>query len=70
MADKLLERCGFELLEVIDTPIPDVVPDAKQYIYKREQSTDTLIFDTQQDGIKLSADWCTANDFRAITEKA
>lgn len=70
MPDELLEKCGFNLLEVIKCPIPGVNPEAKQLIYKRVQSDDVLIFDTQQNGIKLSADWCDPRDFEAIVAKA
>ncbi len=51
MEHKNLEDCGFVLVETIDCPIPDVNPNAKQYIYKRTQSNDSVIFDTQQNGI-------------------
>lgn len=73
--DKLLEDAGFELIEEICTPIPDVNESAKQYHYKRVQSDVYLIFDTQQNGISMYDEgnpvpWYSLSDFEAITTKA
>lgn len=69
-ADKVLEKRGFYLKKIIYTPVGDVRPDAKQYIYGKYQMDSNIIFDTQQNSIYISDDWYSCDDMEAMKLKA
>ncbi len=66
---KTLEDYDFELTQEIDTPVEDVLPNAKQYTYQREDGI-TLTFDTQQGFVQLTKAWYSPAELRAILAKA
>lgn len=61
-----LEHWGWQLEKTIDCPVEDILPDAKQYIFKQDQGKEQIIFDTQQGFVKIGNYWFLREELESI----